>query len=81
MRVLQDWRKHALGAADTAAARFFNAAEASVLKADMFGAWVTCDQAAAAILIRPQIALKTSPHHVRKPHPAPDRTHACCPVD
>ena len=61
----QDWRKHILGAADTAAARFFNTTEMKVLKEDEFDGWVPCDQAAAAFLIRPQVALKTSTHHVR----------------
>ncbi|XP_043218620.1 probable uridine nucleosidase 2 isoform X2 [Amphibalanus amphitrite] len=57
------WRKAVLGAVDSAAARLFNAAEARVLEDDMFGSWITCDQAAAALLVRPQIARNTSAHH------------------
>ncbi|XP_037088271.1 uncharacterized protein C1683.06c-like [Pollicipes pollicipes] len=57
------WRKTVLGAVDSPAARFFGAAERAVLEDRTFGDWITCDQAAAAMLIRPEIVLKQSTHH------------------
>jgi len=63
------WREKTLGSVDTPAARFFDTVERPSLDRRGFVGktpgtyrWITCDQMAAAVLIRPQIVLKQTLH-------------------
>lgn len=54
------WRKSL--ASDTAVGRFLDSIESNQLQRNLFNSWVTCDQMAAAVALRPNLVTESTLH-------------------